>query len=62
MGLFYADFYVFICKREHFTTLNKILLKYQTGYEIISKFVDEGGLAQLKYFFKQNVFIYQFIY
>ena len=48
MALFYADFYVFICKSEHFTTLNKIFLKYQTGYEIISKFVDEGGLAQLK--------------
>ena len=32
-------------------TLNKISLKYQTTYEIISKFVEEGGLAQLKCFF-----------
>ena len=42
--------------------LNKIQLKYQTAYEIISKFVEEGGLAQLKCFFEQNAFIYQFIY
>ena len=46
-----SDFYVFICKSEHFTTLNKILLKSQTASEIISKFVEEGGLAQLKCFF-----------
>ena len=57
-----SNFYVFICKSEHFTTLNKISLKYQTAYEIILKFVEEGGLAQLKCFFKQNAFIYQFIY
>ena len=44
-------FYIFICKSEHFTTLNKISLKYQTAYEIISKFVEEGGLAQFKCFF-----------
>ena len=55
-------FYVFICKSEHFRTLNKILLKNQTAYEIISTFVEEGGLAQLKCFLKQDAFIYQFIY
>ena len=42
--------------------LNKIQLRYQTAYEIISKFVEEGRLAQFKCFFKQNAFIYQFIY
>ena len=52
----------FICKSQHFTTLNKILLKYQTGYEIITKFIEEDGLAQLKCFFKNNTFIYQFVY
>ena len=52
----------FICKSQHFTTLNKILLKYQTGYEIITKFIEEDGLAQLKSFFKNNTFIYQFVY
>ena len=52
----------FICKSHHFTTLNKILLKYQTGYEIITKFIEEDGLAQLKCFFKNNTFIYQFVY
>ena len=57
-----SNFYVFICKSEHFTTLNKISLKYQTAYEIISKFVEEAGLTQLKCFFKQNLFIYQFFY
>ena len=46
-----SNFYVFICKSEHFATLNKILLKSQTASEIISKFVEEGGLAQLKCFF-----------
>ena len=56
------NFYIFICKSEHFTTLNKISLKYQTAYEIITKFIEEGGLAQLKCFFKNNVFIYQFVY
>ena len=56
------DFYIFICKSEHFTTLNKISLKYQTVYEIITKFIEEGGLAQLKCFFKNNAFIYQFVY
>ena len=62
MELFYVkQFYVFVCKSEHFTTFNKISLKYQTPYEIILKFVEEGGLAQLKCFFKQNAFIYQFI-
>ena len=52
----------FICKSQHFTTLNKILLKYQTGYEIITKFIEEDGLAQLKCFLKNNTFIYQFVY
>ena len=46
-----SDFYVFICKSKHFTTLNKISIKYQTAYEIISKFVEESGFAQLKCFF-----------
>ena len=36
-------FYVFICKSEPFRTLNKILLKNQTAYEIISTFVEEGA-------------------
>ena len=57
-----SDFYIFICKSEHFMALNKILKKYQNAYEVISKFVEEGGLAHLKCFFKQNAFIYQFIY
>ena len=57
-----SDFYVFICKSEHFTTSNKISLKYQIAYEIISNFVEKGGWAQLKCFFKQNVFIYHFDY
>ena len=38
-----SDFYVFICKSEHFTTSNKISLKYQIAYEIISNFVEKGG-------------------
>ena len=37
-----SDFYIFICKSEHFTTFNKTLLKYQTAYEIIIKFIEEG--------------------
>ena len=53
---------VFVCKSEHFTTLNEISLKYQNAYESISIFVEEGGLAQLKCCFKQNAFIYQFVY
>ena len=57
-----SDFYIFICRSEHFMTLNKISLKYQTAYEIITKFIKEGGLAQLKCFFKNNAFIYQFVY
>ena len=57
-----SDFYIFICKSEHFTTLNKISLKYQTAYEIITKFIEEVGLAQLKCFFKNNAFIYQSVY
>ena len=36
-----SNFYIFTCKREHFTTLNKISLKYQTVYEIITKFIEE---------------------
>ena len=44
-----SDFYI-ICKSEHFTTLSKISLKYQTTDEIITKFI-EGGLSQLKCFF-----------
>ena len=43
-------------------TLNKISLKYQNAYEIITKFIEEGGLAQLKGFIKYNAFIYQFVY
>ena len=57
-----SDFYIFICRSEHFTTLNKISLKHQTAYEIITKFIKEGGLAQLRCFFKKNAFIYQFVY
>ena len=57
-----SEFYVFICKSEHFKTLNKISLKYQTAYENITKFIEEGGLAQLKGFFKNDAFIYQFVY
>ena len=57
-----SNFYVFICNSEYFRILNKISLKYQTAYKIISKFVKEDGLAQLRCFFKQNAFIYQFIY
>ena len=57
-----SDFYIFICKNEHFTTFNKVLLKYQTAYEIISKFIEEGGLAQLNFFSKTNAFICQFVY
>ena len=57
-----SDFYIFICKSEHFTTLKKILLKYQIAYEIITKFIEEGGLAQLRSFFKNDAFIYQFVY
>ena len=47
-----SDSYIFICKSEHFTTLKKISLKYQTAYEIITKFIEEGGLSQLKCFLK----------
>ena len=57
-----GNFCVFVCKSEHFTTLNEISLKYQNAYESISIFVEEGGLAQLKCCFKQNAFIYQFVY
>ena len=57
-----SDFYTFICKSEHFTTLNKILLKHQTAYEISTKFIEEGGLAQFRCFFKNNAFFYQFVY
>ena len=54
-----SDFYI-ICKSEHFTTLSKISLKYQTSYEIITKFIEEGGLSQLKCFFFK-ISIYQFL-
>ena len=57
-----SDFYIFIFKSKHFTTLKKIFLKYQTAYEIITKFIEEVGLAQLKCFFKNKVFIYQYVY
>ena len=64
MELLYVNqfLYFYLCKSEHFTTLNKISLKCQTAYEIITKFMEEGGLAQLKCFFKNNAFIYQFVY
>ena len=63
MELFYVkQFYVFVCKSEHFTTFNKISLKYQTPYKIILKFVEEGGLAQLKCFLsKTPLFINSFV-
>ena len=44
------------------TTLNEISLKYQTAYDIITKFIGEGELSQLKCFFKNNAFVYQFVY
>ena len=56
------DFYTFICECEHFTTLNEISLKYETAYEIITNFIAEGGLSQLKCYFKNNAFVYQFVY
>ena len=56
-----SDFYIFICKNEAFTTLNKISLKCRTAYEIITRFIEECGLAQLKCFFKNNAFYYQFV-
>ena len=34
----------------------------ETAYEIITNFIEEGGLSQLKYFFKNNEFVYQFVY
>ena len=60
MELLYVNqfLYFYLCKSEHFTTLNKISLKCQTAYEIITKFME----AQLKCFFKNNASIYQFIY
>ena len=64
MELLYVNqfLYFYLCKSEHFTALNKISLKCQTAYEIITKFMEEGGFAQLKCFFKNNASIYQFIY
>ena len=53
-----SDFYIFICKSEHFTTLNKISLKYKTAYEIITKLIEEGGLAQLKLFLRKKKRVY----
>ena len=57
-----SGFYLFISRSENFLVLNKILLKYQTVAEIVSKFANEGGPLQLKQFFKQNAFTYQFVY
>ena len=52
------DFYLFICRTEHITALNKILLKDQTVAEIILKFVEKGQLLQLKQFLnKMHLFI-----
>ena len=53
-----SDFYIFICKSEHFTTLNKISLKYKTAYEIITKLIEEGELAQLKLFLRKKKRVY----
>ena len=57
-----SDFYIFICRSENVLVLNKISLKYQTVAEIVSKFANKSGLLLLKHFFKQNAFIYQFVY
>ena len=46
-----SDFYLFICRNENFTVLDKISLKYQIVADIINKFVNEGQLLQLRQFF-----------
>ena len=49
-----SDFYIFICKSEHFTTLNQISLKFQTAYGIIKDFIEADGILQLKCLFENN--------
>ena len=58
------EFYIYICRNDNFIALNKLLLKYQNAFDIISNFilVESNNFVSFKEFFKKYVLLYQYIY